>query len=76
MLTLAQGKMDGKELSRTRPAIGPDPPELWNIEMAAQNRVTTLTSEQHLNRMKNGAAFCSPVTSSLCRHRTFNLIPR
>ena len=51
MLTLADGKKDGKEFTSMAPGYWPEvAPELWNDwKWQLKNRVTTLTQlEQHL----------------------------
>ena len=51
MVTLAVGKMDGKEFVSQLPGYWPDvPPELWNDwKWQLKNRVTSLAQlEQHL----------------------------
>src|SRR4030088_381941 len=82
MLTLAQGKLDGKEFVSHAPGYWPGvPPELWNDwKWQLKNRVTTLTQlEQHLelsNEERSGVLLSGDKLALAVTPHFFNLIPR
>src|SRR5437868_6050745 len=82
MLTLTQGKKDGKEFVSSTPGYWPGtPPELWNDwKWQLKNRVTSLTQlEQHLelsNEERNGVLLSGDKLALAVTPHFFNLIPR
>ena len=82
MVTLADGKMDGKEFVTHAPGYFPDvAPELWNDwKWQLQNRVTTLAQlEEHLTLSEEERAGVLLSGDKLARAITphfFNLIER
>ena len=82
MLTLTQGKMDGKEFVSHAPGYWPGtPPELWNDwKWQLKNRVTSLTQlEQHLelsNEERSGVLLSGDKLALAVTPHFFNLIPR
>src|SRR5881394_2310102 len=82
MLTLAQGKKDGKEFVSHAPGYWPGiPPELWNDwKWQLKNRVTTLTQlEQHLelsNEERSGVLLSGDKLALAVTPHFFNLIAR
>ena len=81
MLTLAQGKMDGKEFVSHAPGYWRDtPPELWNDwKWQLKNRVTSLAQlEQHLqlsNEERSGVLLSGDKLALAVTPHFFNLIP-
>src|SRR5436189_5591303 len=81
MLTLGQGKKDGKEFVSFAPGYWPGtPPELWNDwKWQLKNRVTSLTQlEQHLdlsNEERSGVLLSGDKLALAVTPHFFNLIP-
>src|SRR5213075_28182 len=82
MLTLAQGKKDGKEFVSFAPGYWPGiPPELWNDwKWQLKIRVTSLAQlEQHLelsNEERSGVLLSGDKLALAVTPHFFNLIPR
>src|SRR5438552_6714571 len=85
MLTLAPGKMDGKEFLSHAPGYwsgsGRMPPELWNDwKWQLKNRVTSLAQlEQHLvlnEEERSGVLLSGDKLALAVTPHFFNLIPR